>query len=224
MPMTTTTIADNTAPSGGGLVSRRAPRARRAALEHGARRQRQARAAAVAGARARRGPRTSPTTQRAFTATEGRNGTDALGPLANNGGPTDTHALGSGSPAINAGDPSSAAAPTSGAAAGRRLRHRRVRVRRQPPAGAAPAARARRDGERLGARGIVHVRLPGSDEFFDLGTPAGAGRLDLRHRQGPRQPGRRGQQHRQDAARVVLPGRLQARRRPRAASRSPRSR
>ena len=39
-----------------------------------------------------------------------------LGALANNGGPTDTRALGEGSPAINAGDPNlCVTAPTSAA-------------------------------------------------------------------------------------------------------------
>ena len=55
---------------------------------------------------------TSPTTARACSpGRRGHAGDPQLGALSNNGGPTDTMALGTGSPAINAGDPQRPARP-----------------------------------------------------------------------------------------------------------------
>jgi CSLREA domain-containing protein len=110
----------------------------------------------------------------AFASDQGRNGTDSgiLG-LTNNGGPTDTHALPAGSPAINAGDPNFCA-PGGGS---QDQRHAPVTDAcdigafefgaTPPEAQLSPPV----SGETVNvseARGRVRVRLPGSDEFFEL--------------------------------------------------------
>ena len=77
----------------------------------------------------------------------------------------------------------------------------------RPPDHRAAASRGRRDGQRLRVPGHREGQAPRQRRVLrPRGRPAGAGRLDLRHEQGPREPGRRG-----PAALVVLPGRLQAR-------------
>ena len=92
-----------------------------------------------------------------------------LGPLANNGGPTDTRALGSGSPAINAGDPNlcfgtdqRGASPVGVCDIGAfEFGGRPPQVVLPPPV----------PGETVNvnrASGTVKIKLPGSDEFFNL--------------------------------------------------------
>ena len=101
---------------------------------------------------------------------QGSTGDARLGALANNGGATDTHAILTGSPAINNGDPNFCGggndqreAPAVGNCdIGSYEFGGRVPVVQLPP----PVP-----GETVNvnlSRGIVKVKLPGSDEFFDL--------------------------------------------------------
>jgi CSLREA domain-containing protein len=94
-----------------------------------------------------------------------------LGPLANNGGPTDTHALLAGSPAIDTGDPSlcSPGSPDQ--------RHApsttpcdvgAFEFGARPPAPQLPPPVSGETVNVNRSRGIVKVKIPGSDEFFDL--------------------------------------------------------
>jgi CSLREA domain-containing protein len=106
-----------------------------------------------------------------FAAGEGITTNPLLGPLANNGGPTDTHALGAGSPAINAGDPNSCLqgsqdqrhAPAPDACDIGAYEFGAV-----PPQADLPPPVAGETVNVSRARGTVKVKLPGSDEFFDL--------------------------------------------------------
>ena len=106
-------------------------------------------------------------------AAEGTGSVDPrLAPLTNNGGPTDTHALGAGSPAINTGDPNLCAAGSS-----TDQRHATAigacdigafEFGAKPPEPQLPPPIP---GETVNASlksGIVKVKLPGSDEFFQL--------------------------------------------------------
>jgi CSLREA domain-containing protein len=91
------------------------------------------------------------------------------GALANNGGPTDTHALGAGSPAINAADAQfcfgvdqRSAQYVNGCDIGAfEFGGRPPQVQLPPPVA----------GETVNvglSRGKVRIKLPGSDEFFEL--------------------------------------------------------
>ncbi len=95
-----------------------------------------------------------------------------LGPLANNGGPTDTRALRAGSPAINAGD-----AQVCGSSGGTDQRRApfvdncdigAFEFGGVPPVTELPPPEAGETVNVSEARGIVKIKLPGSDEFFDL--------------------------------------------------------
>ncbi len=106
-----------------------------------------------------------------LTGTEGVQNVDPrLGALKNNGGPTDTRALGAGSPAINAGGDSTfcsgvdqrGAAPVGVCDIGA------FEFGGRPPEPQLPPPVP---GETVNvslARGIVKIKLPGSDEFFEL--------------------------------------------------------
>jgi CSLREA domain-containing protein len=108
----------------------------------------------------------------AFEAGQGTNSQDPqIGGLTNNGGPTDTYALRQGSPAINAVDPTfciqgspdqrHAPAPDTCDIGSYEFGARVPEVRLPPPVA----------GETVNvseSRGRVRVRLPGSDEFFEL--------------------------------------------------------
>jgi hypothetical protein len=107
----------------------------------------------------------------AFAPGEGISVDPLLGPLANNGGPTDTHALRAGSPAINAADPNScfqgspdqrhAPAPDAcdiGA----------YEFGAQPPQAQLPPPQAGETVNVSRARGTVKIKIPGSSEFFEL--------------------------------------------------------
>jgi hypothetical protein len=107
-----------------------------------------------------------------FAPGQGTSSTDAqIRPLANNRGPTDTHALAATSPAINAGDPNSciqgspdqrhAPAPDAcdiGA----------FEFGAEPPEAELPPPVPGETVNVARSRGTVKVKLPGSDEFFEL--------------------------------------------------------
>ena len=164
------TVAGNTAPVGGGIYLETASSASLLGNVLFARN-----SSACGGFTSQRVPWTSNLSDDASCAFEAGQGTDVadtrLGALTNNGGPTDTHALLAGSPAINAGD--SSTCPT-GSADQRRATSQdacdigayefgaRLPEVQLPP----PVA-----GETVNvseSRGRVRVRLPGSDEFFEL--------------------------------------------------------
>ena len=106
----------------------------------------------------------------AFSGTEGQQGVDPrLQSLRNNGGPTDTHALGEGSPAINAVDQSicggtdqRGAAPVGQCDIGAFEFGGRPPDPQLPPPVPGETVNVNR------SKGIVRVKLPGSDEFFNL--------------------------------------------------------
>jgi CSLREA domain-containing protein len=94
-----------------------------------------------------------------------------LGALTNNGGPTDTHALLAGSPAVNAGD-----AQWCGVA-GTDQRHAEFvgncdigafEFGGKPPELPLPPPKAGETVNVFEARGRVRIKIPGSDEFFEL--------------------------------------------------------
>ena len=94
-----------------------------------------------------------------------------LGALTNNGGPTDTHALLAGSSAINAGDPQWCGV------AGTDQRHAEFvgncdigafEFGGKPPELQLPPPEAGETVNVFEARGRVRVKIPGSDEFFEL--------------------------------------------------------
>jgi len=106
------------------------------------------------------------------TASEGMNSTDPrLGPLRNNGGPTDTHALAAASPAINAGDqdicgagsPDQRHAPAPDACDIGAFEHGA-----KPPELELPPPVSGETVNVSESRGRVRIKLPGSDEFFEL--------------------------------------------------------
>ena len=106
----------------------------------------------------------------AFTGAQGQQNTDPrLQPLRNNGGPTDTHALGAGSPAINAvdatlcgGSDQRGAAPVGACDIGA------FEFGGQPPDPQLPPPVAGKTVNVARARGTVRIKLPGSDEYFVL--------------------------------------------------------
>jgi CSLREA domain-containing protein len=92
-----------------------------------------------------------------------------LGPLRNNGGPTDTRALGAGSPAIDQGDPSlCGGADQRGAAPVGTCDIGAFEFGGRPPAVQLPPPVAGETVNVSRARGTVRIRIPGSDEFFLL--------------------------------------------------------
>jgi CSLREA domain-containing protein len=104
-----------------------------------------------------------------FTPEQAIQGDARLGALRNNGGPTDTRALGAGSPAIDQGDPQlcggvdqRGAAPVGTCDIGAFEFGGRPPQIQLPPPVAGETVNINR------ARGTVKVRLPGSDEFFEL--------------------------------------------------------
>ena len=108
----------------------------------------------------------------AFDAGQGTNSTDPrIARLTNNGGPTDTHALPQGSPAINGVEPSfcpqgstdqrSAPAPDTCDIGS-------YEFGAQVPESQLPPPEAGETVNVSESRGIVKIKLPGSDEFFDL--------------------------------------------------------
>ena len=99
------------------------------------------------------------------------NANPGVAALANNGGPTDTHALASGSPAINTGDPQWCGV------AGTDQRHAAFvstcdigafEFGGRPPQAQLPPPEAGETVNVFEARGRVRVKLPGSDEYFEL--------------------------------------------------------
>ena len=126
-------------------------------------------------------------------------GDPLLGALADNGGPTNTHALGSDEPGDRSRQPGSG--PLHGnrsargrSSAGRRLRHRRVRVRRRRSRRrqGLPPPVAGKNVNLLPKSGTVKVKLPGRRRFRELvRRRAAAGRDDRRHAQGPGDAGGR---------------------------------
>jgi hypothetical protein len=105
-----------------------------------------------------------------LTGTEGVQNVDPrLGVLKNNGGPTDTRALGAGSPAINAADPSLCGSPDQrGAAPVGVCDIGAFEFGGRPPEPQLPPPIPGETVNVTRARGIVKVKLPGSDEFFQL--------------------------------------------------------
>jgi CSLREA domain-containing protein len=169
-PIQRTTFANNTASSGGGLFVEdgTASTALWSVLFAG-------NSSACGGFTSQRFPwsaNLSDDTSCAFAPGEGVNGANPLlGALANNGGPTDTHALGAGSPAINAGDPNLCSpgspdqrhAPSTDACDIGAYEFGAV-----PPQAELPPPVAGETVNVSRARGTVKIKLPGSDEFFDL--------------------------------------------------------
>ncbi len=102
---------------------------------------------------------------------QGTTGDARLATLENNGGPTDTVAIGSGSPAINAGDqdlcgpggPDQRSAPAVGPCDIGAFEFGGV-----PPEPVLPPPVAGETVNVNRSRGTVRVKLPGSNEFFDL--------------------------------------------------------
>ena len=156
-----------------------------------------------------------------FTAPSDRpNANPLLGPLQNNGGPTDTRALAAGSPAIDAGDPATCLAAdqrgtgrlgTCDIGAFEFVPPPPPPVRAPSPAGAAAAggrqvrqrAAQERDGEDQAA----------ADSFVrgaDRGS-ADPGRDDRRHAEGPGDDRCGGRQEGRDGDRRLLRRHLQAR-------------
>jgi CSLREA domain-containing protein len=103
------------------------------------------------------------------TPTEGTVGDPLLGALRNNGGPTDTRALGAGSPAIDNADPQLCGSPDQRGAqpvgtcdiGAFEFGGRPPQVQLPPPVAGETVNVSR-------AQGTVKIKLPGSDEFFDL--------------------------------------------------------
>ncbi len=122
------------------------------------------------------------------SADEGTVGDPKLAALANNGGPTDTMALRSGSPAINAGDPD--LCPTGSGTDQRYAAAVGVcdigafEFGGKPPEPTVPPPVAGKTVNVFTKSGKVRVKIPGSDEFFDLKDiqqiPVGS-TLDTRH-------------------------------------------
>jgi len=107
-----------------------------------------------------------------FQPGQGSNTTDPLiSGLANNGGPTDTHAIRAGSPAINGTDPNfcvtgspdqrHAPAPDACDIGSYEFGARPPQAELPPPVAGETVNVSR-------ARGVVKIKLPGSNEFFEL--------------------------------------------------------
>jgi CSLREA domain-containing protein len=165
-----TTIANNTAPSGGGVID-----------ESGAIQLMWATLLAGNSGGACGGATTSRTlwssnlsddASCAFDAAQGTNGASPLiGALTNNGGPTDTHALRSGSPAINAVDPSFCVAGSPDQRHGTASDACDIGAYEFGavlPEVILPPPEAGETVNVFEARGRVRVKIPGSDEFFEL--------------------------------------------------------
>jgi CSLREA domain-containing protein len=162
------TFANNTAPSGGGLFAESgASTAMWSTLFAG-------NSSACGGFTSDRLPWSANLSDDATCAFQAGQGTVAnpqIGALANNGGPTDTHALNQGSPAINAADqqlcttgsPDQRHAPAPdpcdiGA----------YEFGAKPPQADLPPPIPGETVNVSRAKGIVKIKLPGSDEFFEL--------------------------------------------------------
>jgi predicted outer membrane repeat protein len=108
----------------------------------------------------------------AFAPGEGTNDVDAqIAALTNNGGPTDTHALRQGSPAINTGDPnlcSSGSPDQRHAPSTDACDIGAFEFGARPPQADLPPPEAGETVNVSESRGRVRVRLPGSDEYFEL--------------------------------------------------------
>jgi CSLREA domain-containing protein len=106
----------------------------------------------------------------AFAVGEGRNSIDPrLGSLKNNKGPTDTMALLSGSPAIDAGDTQRCfGTDQRGAAAVGTCDIGAFEFGGKPPEPVLPPPVAGETVNVSRTRGTVRIKLPGSDEFFTL--------------------------------------------------------
>ena len=101
--------------------------------------------------------------------TEGMHADPLLGPLANNGGATDTRALREGSPAIDAGDPQLCGSPDQRFAAPvGNCDIGAFEFGGQPPQPELPPPVAGETVNVARSQGTVRVKLPGSDEFFEL--------------------------------------------------------
>jgi predicted outer membrane repeat protein len=174
LTMAATTIAGNSAGTGGGIFQ--------ASTDGNGVSMWNTIVASGASGGACGGPVAGPTTQRGnlsndatcnFTPDQGVMNVDPLlGPVANNGGSTDTRALRQGSPAIDAGDPQ-----LCGSLAGTDQRFAQYvgncdigafEFGGRPPVPDLPPPVAGKTVNVSEARGIVKVKLPGSDEFFDL--------------------------------------------------------
>jgi CSLREA domain-containing protein len=108
----------------------------------------------------------------AFAGTQGTNGAvPQIGALTNNGGPTDTHALRQGSPAINGVDPSfcvQGSIDQRHAPAPDQCDIGSYEFGAQVPQTVLPPPEAGETVNVSESRGRVRIRLPGSDEFFEL--------------------------------------------------------
>ena len=96
--------------------------------------------------------------------------TPPLGALKNNGGPTDTRAIAAGSPAINGGDPNLCITGTDqrGATAVGTCDIGAFEFGGKPPDPQLPPPVPGKTVNVNRASGIVKIKLPGSDEFFTL--------------------------------------------------------
>ena len=105
----------------------------------------------------------------AFEPGQGIQADPLLGPLANNGGATDTRALRSGSPAIDAGDPQLCGSPDQRYAPPVGICDiGAFEFRGRPPEIQLPPPQAGETVNVSRSRGTVKIKLPGSDEFFEL--------------------------------------------------------
>jgi CSLREA domain-containing protein len=102
---------------------------------------------------------------------EGTQGNPNLGPLRNNGGPTDTRALAAGSPAINSGDPNLCSSSSID------QRHATVvgacdigafEFGATPPQVQLPPPTPGETANVFKAKGTVRIKLPGSSDYIDL--------------------------------------------------------
>jgi CSLREA domain-containing protein len=107
-----------------------------------------------------------------FAPGQGVNSVDPLlGPVANNGGSTDTRALREGSPAIDAGDPQLCGVTATDQRFAQFVGNCDIGAFEfggVPPQPQLPPPVAGETVNVSEARGIVKVKLPGSDRFFDL--------------------------------------------------------
>jgi CSLREA domain-containing protein len=166
------TIANNTAPTGGGLFVEgsieTAPfTLMQSTLFDG-------NSSACAGFTSNRSPwsaNLSDDATCAFGPGEGSTGDSGIRALTNNGGPTDTHALPAGSPAINAGDTticSQASPDQRHAPAPDACDIGAFEFGARPPAAQLPPPEAGETVNVSESRGRVRIKIPGSDEFFEL--------------------------------------------------------
>ena len=105
------------------------------------------------------------------SAAEGTVGDPRLASLANNGGPTNTHALRAGSPAINNADPQTCPTGTTDQRYATTVGTCDIgsfEFGGKPPQPVVPPPVAGETVNVFTKSGKVRVRLPGSDEYFDL--------------------------------------------------------